>query len=82
MVVRADYYSELGVSKGADKKTIKSAYRQLARKYHPDNKESGAEEKFKKISEACAPARLAGPAPAFGVGSARVRLSRRQRWRM
>lgn len=37
MVVRADgdYYSLLGVDKGADKKTIKQAYRQKARKYHP-----------------------------------------------
>ncbi|GMH41700.1 hypothetical protein BSKO_09610 [Bryopsis sp. KO-2023] len=55
MVVRADadYYAELGVSQGADKKEIKSAYRQKARKFHPDvNKEPGAEAKFKKISEA------------------------------
>lgn len=38
LVVRADadYYATLGVDRGADKKTIKSAYRQLARKYHPD----------------------------------------------
>lgn len=37
----------------ADKKTIKSAYRQLARKFHPDvNKESDAEDRFKDISAA------------------------------
>lgn len=54
VVVRADYYSALGVGKGASKKEIKSAYRQKARKFHPDvNKEPGAEEKFKQISEAC-----------------------------
>eukprot|EP00873_Tetraselmis_striata_P037329 jgi/Tetstr1/457593/TSEL_044161.t1 len=44
LVVRAesDYYKILGVDRGADKKTIKSAYRQLARKFHPDvNKGSG-----------------------------------------
>lgn len=37
MVVRADrdFYQILGVARDADKKTIKSAYRQLARKYHP-----------------------------------------------
>ena len=54
VVVRADYYDALGVGKSASKKEIKSAYRQQARKFHPDvNKEAGAEEKFKKISEAC-----------------------------
>ncbi|KAI3989718.1 hypothetical protein MKX01_009210 [Papaver californicum] len=54
-VVRADsdYYSVLGVSKGANKADIKSAYRKLARTYHPDvNKEPGAEKKFKEISNA------------------------------
>jgi len=55
VVVRAesDYYDLLGVPRSADKKTIKQAYRQKARKYHPDvNKEPGAEETFKKIGEA------------------------------
>ncbi|XP_031476509.1 chaperone protein dnaJ A7A, chloroplastic-like [Nymphaea colorata] len=54
-VVRADadYYSILGVSKNASKSEIKSAYRKLARSYHPDvNKEAGAEQKFKEISNA------------------------------
>ena len=47
------YYDTLGVSKGADDKEIKRAYRNLARKYHPDVcKEEGAEERFKKINEA------------------------------
>lgn len=47
------YYKALGVSKSADKKEIKSAYRKLARKYHPDvNKEAGAEDKFKEVSTA------------------------------
>lgn len=55
VVTRAgeNFYSVLGVDKGADKKAIKSAYRQKARKFHPDvNKEAGAEEKFKTISNA------------------------------
>ncbi|XP_010531365.1 PREDICTED: chaperone protein dnaJ A6, chloroplastic [Tarenaya hassleriana] len=49
----ADYYSVLGVSKNATKSEIKSAYRKLARNYHPDvNKDPGAEQKFKEISNA------------------------------
>ena len=45
-----DYYEILGVARDADAATIKSAYRKLARKYHPDvNKTKEAEEKFKDI---------------------------------
>lgn len=50
-----DYYAVLGVPKGAAEKDIKSAYRKLARKWHPDtNPENAkeAEERFKEISEA------------------------------
>lgn len=48
-----DYYEILGVSRDADSSAIKSAYRKLARKYHPDvNKTKEAEEKFKDINEA------------------------------
>ncbi|MEB3217252.1 MAG: molecular chaperone DnaJ [Nostocales cyanobacterium 94392] len=48
-----DYYEILGVSRDADKEQMKSAYRRLARKYHPDvNKEPGAEERFKEINRA------------------------------
>lgn len=48
-----DYYAALGVAPDADEKTIKSAYRKLARKYHPDvSKEANAEERFKEVAEA------------------------------
>ena len=52
-MVAESYYDILGVSKNASDKEIKKAYRNLARKYHPDVcKEEGAEEKFKQINEA------------------------------
>ena len=55
MADKRDYYEVLGVDKTADEKTIKKAYRNLARKYHPDVcDEEGAEEKFKEVSEAYA----------------------------
>ena len=49
-----DYYEVLGVSKNADEKEIKSAYRKLAKKYHPDlhQGDEAAAEKFKEVSEA------------------------------
>jgi curved DNA-binding protein len=48
-----DYYAILGVDKTASQDEIQSAYRKLARKYHPDvNKEAGAEDTFKEIGEA------------------------------
>ncbi len=52
---KRDYYEVLGVSKTATDKEIKSAFRKLAKQYHPDvNKEADAEEKFKEIQEAYA----------------------------
>lgn len=52
----SDYYETLGLSKGASESEIKKAYRKLALKYHPDRNagDAGAEETFKKISEAYA----------------------------
>ena len=48
-----DYYELLGVSADSDSKDIKTAYRKLARKYHPDmNPDPGAEDKFKEVAEA------------------------------
>ena len=55
MADKRDYYEVLGVDKSADEKTIKKAYRKLARKYHPDVcDEPDAEDKFKEVSEAYA----------------------------
>jgi molecular chaperone DnaJ len=50
-----DYYEVLGVTRDADQRAIKDAFRRLALQYHPDrNKDPGAEERFKKIAEAYA----------------------------
>ncbi len=51
---KRDYYEILGLSRQADKKEIKKAYRQLAMKYHPDRNpgDKEAEEKFKEATEA------------------------------
>ena len=55
MASSRNYYDVLGVSKEATDAEIKSAFRKMAKQYHPDiNKEPGAEEKFKEIGEAYA----------------------------
>ena len=50
----ADYYDTLGVTRGASEKDIRSAFRKLARKHHPDvnDNDPASEEKFKEINEA------------------------------
>lgn len=54
MVATRDVYDVLGVKRGASEKEIRSAYRKLARKYHPDVNpgDKSAEEKFKEINRA------------------------------
>ncbi len=55
MAEKRDYYEILGVPREVDEKAIKSAFRRLALKYHPDrNKAPDAEEKFREIAEAYA----------------------------
>ena len=53
---KRDYYEVLGVDRNADEAAIKSAYRKLAKKYHPDVNpgDKEAEQKFKEASEAYA----------------------------
>lgn len=52
MADKRDYYDVLGVKKNSSKDDIKSSYRKLAKQYHPDNKETGNEVKFKEVQEA------------------------------
>lgn len=54
MSTKRDYYEVLGISRSADEKTIKKAYRKLAKKYHPDTNAGNAEaeERFKEVTEA------------------------------
>jgi molecular chaperone DnaJ len=54
-MTKRDYYEVLGVPRGASEEDLKSAFRRLARQYHPDvSSEPDAEEKFKEINEAYA----------------------------
>ena len=54
MAAKRDLYEVLGISKTADEKTIKKAYRKLAKKYHPDMNPGAktAEQKFKEATDA------------------------------
>jgi DnaJ-class molecular chaperone len=50
--MKFDYYEELEISHAASIEVIKAAYKRLSLKYHPDNKETGEESKFKRLNEA------------------------------
>ena len=53
-MAKRDYYEVLGVERDADEKQLKSAFRKLAKQYHPDANpgDENAEAKFKEIAEA------------------------------
>ena len=55
-MAKTDFYEQLGVDRSANAAELKSAYRKLAKKYHPDVNpgDAAAEQKFKEISEAYA----------------------------
>ena len=64
MAVKRDYYDVLGIDRNADEKTIKKAYRKLAKKYHPDLNpdDPHATEKMNEVNAAYdAIKNLAGP---------------------
>ena len=54
MADKRDYYEVLGIQKNASEDEMKKAYRQMAKKYHPDlhPNDKEAEEKFKEVNEA------------------------------
>ena len=53
MTAKRDYYDVLGISKNSSSEEIKTAYKKLAKQFHPDvSKEPNAEKKFKEASEA------------------------------
>ena len=83
MAEKKDYYETLGLKKGASEEEIKSAFRKMAMKYHPDRNpgDASAEEKFKEVNEAYSilsdPEKkanydrfgFAGIDPSYGAGS-------------
>ncbi len=85
---KRDYYEVLGIPREADENAIKSAYRKLARTFHPDvNKSDDAEERFKEVNEAYEvlsdPDKRAGLRPLRACGDAgRFRRCRRRRGRL
>jgi curved DNA-binding protein CbpA len=75
----ADYYEVLQVSDAAEPETINRVYRMLAQRYHPDNRETGNEIRFREVTEAYQI--LSHPEKRAGY-DATNQLRRKDRWRL
>ena len=74
-----DYYEVLQVSDNAEPDTISRVYRSLAQRYHPDNRETGNEERFREITEAYQV--LSNPEKRAGY-DATNQTRKKERWRV
>ncbi|HEX7295477.1 MAG TPA: DnaJ domain-containing protein [Pyrinomonadaceae bacterium] len=74
-----DYYEVLQVSENAEPDTISRVYRSLAQRYHPDNRETGNEERFREITEAYQV--LSNPEKRAGY-DATNQARKKERWRV
>jgi curved DNA-binding protein CbpA len=74
-----DYYEMLQVSDTAEPETISRVYRSLAQRYHPDNRETGNEQRFLEITEAYQV--LSNPEKRAGY-DARNQTRKKERWRV
>jgi len=74
-----DYYEMLQVSDNAEPDTISSVYRSLDQRYHPDNRETGNEERFREITEAYQV--LSNPEKRAGY-DATNQARKKERWRV
>jgi curved DNA-binding protein CbpA len=74
-----DYYETLQISPNAEPDTVHRVYRLLAQRFHPDNRESGNEERFRSIQEAYATLSDPGRRAQYDVAYHQVR---HDRWRL
>jgi curved DNA-binding protein CbpA len=75
----SDHYETLQISPNADQDTVERVYRHLAKRYHPDNRESGDVERFTAVAEAYRV--LSNPEQRAGY-DARHQQHARERWRV
>jgi curved DNA-binding protein CbpA len=75
----ADYYEVLQVSSNAEQETIQRVFRMLARRYHPDNKDTGDERRFREIQEAYSVLNDAERRARYDIG---YEEKRNNRWRL